>query len=204
MAEARASRKKTKVDGTEAGRALADDMAAILKNRELTPTDLAEVLERAQTLGPEALKSAIDDLYRMPTPRRVPAGGDPVSTEPFNTARKKMRANTRQRLILKQLTLVYGTGERAMFILREISKLMGYREPSEADLKIAGHYAGAQHAGAVIAVALGVEPFDLWPKVLSAAGAAQGIYARDFHQLKNIRDVVVEAFHETRRLSDGR
>jgi hypothetical protein len=179
--------------GTDDDR-LVDELMQILSVRELTPPDIAHLLDSGRKLDARALDRMIQRLLETPQPRRVTfdARMEAMSADGrFAPAKLKMRAVKRQSLILKRLIEVYGTGEIAMHVLRELARVMHYEMPEESDLKIAGHFSGKSHTAALIAAALFVEPFDLWPQVLSTAGTAQGIFARDYNELIAARDTVL-------------
>ena len=193
-----ADRRKPKADAAprKAGE-LVGEVLGILAKREITMLDIARTLDQARKLDPKSLDQAIATFNQTAMPKRADDASTARSAalaESFQPALRRMRANSRQRLIFKQLRQVYGTADRAMYVLTGIAKALGYREPSEEDLRNAGHYAGAHHAAAVIATALWVQPYDLWPKVLASAGAAQGIYVRDQDQLEKAREAVLSPF----------
>ncbi len=183
------------------GDALVAEVLEILSKREITLLDIARTLDQARKLDPKSLDSAIADFNRTAMPRRADdaqLAHAAASAQVFQPGLRRMRANARQRLIFQQLRMVYGTPDRAMYVLSEMARIMRYRAPGEDDLRSAGHYAGAQHTAALIATALWVEPFDLWPQVLASAGAAQGIYVRDQALLTKAREQAISPFKTLR------
>lgn len=183
----------------ELGRNKAQDFVAevlrTLADRELAPGDVANLLLRAQALDPREIREAVETLAAAPTPaRRTRAAttGRVLEEAAEKPGHLKMRATKRQRIILDRLAFIYGSGALAAYVLKAMAHEMRYAAPTNHDLKVAGHFAGAHHTAALIATALWAEPHDLWPAVLASANAAQGIYVRDHHDLIRARTKVIE------------